>query len=132
MINNKIMSNNKTYRKFLPSRVRSFIIDSIGNLSIDFGDKKKDKFLGISPENSIKIDSSGVLTSNNKNILVTTKDIILKFNKTPIVNDSIRIVNDSGGTITLDGNSKLIDDVETFNLFDGEVLGLVFNNNKWM
>jgi hypothetical protein len=34
--------------------------------------------------------------------------------------------------ITLDGNGKNIDDVSTFVLYDGEVLDLVFNNDKWM
>ena len=35
----------KQYRKFLPSQVKGYVIDDEGNLSIDFGDNKKDLFV---------------------------------------------------------------------------------------
>ena len=126
------MGKNNKFRKYLPSQVRAYVIDDDGNLSINFGDNLKTKFIGIREDVSLKVEGDITLSKYNEDIYVSVPNSIVKFYPDPLNESKLRIVNDSGGNITLDGNSKLIDDVGSFVLYDGEVLGLVFNNNKWM
>lgn len=77
------------------------------------------------------LSSSQVLSNGNTNVIITQSGIVCSLNSSPVVNNEVKITNDSDGTVIIDGNSNIVYDTDSVNLYSGESLLLVFLNNKW-
>jgi len=77
------------------------------------------------------ISTNTTLGIGSRNVVVDTADTTLSLSATPSDGSIVRVDNDSGGKVTIDGSGKLIYNESTFDLFDKESVTLLFANSKW-
>ena len=96
-----------------------------------WSNKNDEIFEGLSetiPSNVVA-SSTQTLSGGSNNVIIDTSGVIISMNASPTSGDEVRINNDSGGNITLNGNGNNIYDSATQVLTDGESLFLLFGNN---
>ena len=77
------------------------------------------------------ISTNTLLTDAAATVYSSTSGIVITFDATPTTGVAYIIINDSSGSIALNGNGNLIVDSPTQTIFAGESLSFVFLNNKW-